>query len=146
MLHGCCGETSVNLEGKKELPWENNALSEQEAKSSRAVGLRAPSPAPPAPPAWDPLQLPRLPQAGLARGTAAPHLAPSTATPLLSYQGGLSSLSHLFLGVFTGNMFAWRGGLILFRTELPPPFSQEACSWNHILLQIKQTAKIRLRK
>lgn len=26
MLYGCCGETRVNLEGKKELRWENNAL------------------------------------------------------------------------------------------------------------------------
>lgn len=26
MLYSCCGETSVHLEGRKELPWENDAL------------------------------------------------------------------------------------------------------------------------
>lgn len=85
MLYSCCSETSVNLEGKIELPRENNALRTPKAADHRVLC---------SPPAWDPLQ---PPQVGLAPAMAAPRLTPSTATPSLSNQGGLSSLSHLFL-------------------------------------------------
>lgn len=118
MLCSCCGQTSVNLEGKKELPWEKRALSERGLCSSPAPQLLAPrSPLGPLPSSqschwlgspWPLLHPTWLPAQLLSHFPTRVVSLPSPTTLCELYL-----LETCFLG----------GGLILFHAELPSFFA-----------------------
>lgn len=116
MLCSCCGQTSVNLEGKKDLPWEKGALIERGLCNSPAPQLLTPR---------SPLGLPPSSQSCHQLGSPWPLLHPTwlpvqllTHFPIrvVSLPSPTTLCEYLLETCFLG------GGLILFHAELPSFF------------------------